>query len=282
MNKNDFIVLNVLKKKLLLSNSRLIDIIKTKRFLEDNFKENSDSVNHFREIYEYCHKNKINIISYLDNEYPKNLKMITNPPFFLYCRGDIDLLNKKSIAIVGSRESSDEAISWVRNVSKDLIDSDMVLISGGAIGVDTSAHEAALDFNGKTITVLGSGLDNAYPDTNYTLFNKIAKKGLLISTLEPNKSVNKISLLERNKIISGMADAIIIATAKLNGGSMEQFKIARTQKKTIFVPNTSLYPDSGIRLMKCKPFVIEISDAFKIIKSMPTSNKPVLNTEIFR
>ncbi|MFW5982935.1 MAG: DNA-processing protein DprA [bacterium] len=234
---------------------KIIDLINSnslhythKRFYEED--ENYRKIVEEEEkIINYCYDNKINIISYIDGHYPTKLKEINSPPIILFAKGDIGLLNKQAISIVGSRESSEKSLNWTYDICQELIEKDYVIVSGGAIGIDTSAHKSCLDKNGKTICVLGCGLDEIYPKENKELMQKIERNGLIITEYSPNKRVDKFSLLERNRITSGLGDKIIVVTTNLKGGSMSQVKKAISQEKEIFAPgiSLSLQPNDGIK-----------------------------------
>lgn len=261
MNKKEFIMLSSLKKVFGTRNSKLLEASKSKKLFEPAIDESNAKIRQIESIYDYCTRNGIKILSNSDKDYPRNLKRITNSPPILYCRGDITLLNKRSVSIVGSRESSKDSMKWAYDLAKDLIEKDIVLVSGGAKGIDAAVHKAAVDFEGKTICVVGTGFDNLYPNENKEIFDQIAKKGLIISEIEPSGHVNKFSLLERNRITSGISDGILIVTSKINGGSMEQFKTAQKQMKKVFVPKKDLYPSDGIEAMiSSKAIPIESSD----------------------
>jgi DNA processing protein len=208
---------------------------------EKNFGEISETVGRWR-------KNGIRIISYFDSSYPIKLKNISRPPLLLFFTGDIELLNKPSISIVGSRESSTRTLDWTYEISQILSKKGYTIISGGAKGVDAAAHKGALTVNGNTICVLGSGFDNVYPKENIQLIESIEKKGLVISEHLPEDRVNSISLLERNRITSGLGDAILIVSAKINGGTTYQTREAQKQNKKMFCPNPEkgLEPREGI------------------------------------
>ena len=202
----------------------------------------------FEAIYKYCTENKINIISYFDDTYPTKLRNITNPPLVLFLKGDIGLLSSKPVAVVGSRMSSESALKYGFALSKELSEKGYVIVSGGAKGIDSAAHRGSLECSGKTICVLPCGFDNLYPKENFELFGAIEKKGLLISEYLPKSNVDRFSLLERNRITSGISDSVFIVSASANGGAMSQFKCAYSQKKPVFcpAPESELKPFDGI------------------------------------
>ena len=126
-------------------------------------------------------KNGTKVLTIDSNNYPEKLLHIDCPPYVLFCKGDIGLLNTDSIAIVGSRQPTAYGKKVTEMFSKTLANAGMTIVSGLAYGVDTIAHETCLDDNGKTIAVLGGGFNYIYPSSNTNLSEKIAKNGLLIT-----------------------------------------------------------------------------------------------------
>jgi DNA processing protein len=234
-------------------------------------KESKDYLNYIDEeskIIDYCSSQKIIIITYLDEIYPEKLKKIRSPPIYLFAKGNLSLLNSQGVSIVGSRKSSQSALDWTSKACKKLVEKDYTIISGGAIGIDKEAHQSTLVNSGKTICVLGCGFDNLYPKENKELFQRIENQGLIITEYSPHKRVNRISLLERNRITSGLGEKLLLVTSDIKGGSMSQLKDGISQNKEIYVPDLSLSlePISGIKksieLGQTKS-IFEIEDMFK-------------------
>jgi DNA processing protein len=200
-------------------------------------------------ILDTCEREKIKIIPIYSEKYPSNLKNLPDAPLTLYMQGEISILETRKIAIVGSRESNNEALKWALNSSKGLAKEGITIVSGGAKGIDYQAHQGALNLGGKTICILGSGLLKLYPPEHREMFKQIVNKGgLLISEHPPADKGGRLSLLRRNRIISGISDSIIIVTSAKEGGSRTQIEIAKKQRIPIFVPKTSLNltPNEGI------------------------------------
>ena len=249
------LILMSLKRIKGFGNKKIISLINNNslKLTHKKLKETSQDYRIFlkeeEKILNYCYKNNIGIISYFDKEYPNKLKKINSPPIILFYKGNIQLLNKRGISVVGSRKSSLKALEWTNNICKDLIEKEYVIISGGAKGIDFIAHNSALNNKGHTICVLGCGLNNIYPKENKQLIEKIEKEGLILTEYSPNKKVNRFSLLERNRITSGLGEKLLIIASNADGGSMSQFKVGVLQKKEIFVPDLSLSlePNEGIK-----------------------------------
>ncbi|MDR1458260.1 MAG: DNA-processing protein DprA [Puniceicoccales bacterium] len=175
-------------------------------------------------------------IGYCDDEnYPKSLKKIHDPPIGLYCIGNKSLLNSRCIAIIGTRKPTFYGIKIATEFAMNLANLGFCVVSGLARGIDTAAHDGALVAGGNTIAVLGCGIDVIYPFENSSLYKKIAKHGCLISEFQLERWADKQTFPIRNRLISGLcASVIIIETAK-HGGSMITANVAWDQGKKVFV-----------------------------------------------
>jgi len=230
------------------SNSELLrSRVFNETMLVDWDKLRNASDDSFVDAIRICQENNIAIVPLFEDSYPKNLKNIPSPPKTLFMQGDLDLLNKKKIAIVGTRHPEKKALEWAESASKAISDAGYVVVSGGALGIDTVAHFAALK-KGKTICVFGTGLLHYYPEENRDLFAKIKNDGLIISEHLPSFRGNELAFKLRNRITSGISNAIIVVATKESGGSMTQARIAYEQRIPIFCPKLSLnlYPNEGI------------------------------------
>jgi DNA processing protein len=185
--------------------------------------------------YEILEKENIKII-YSDNkDFPQNLNNISDSPKFLFVRGNLDI--KNPIAIVGSRKASRYAENVTDNFSSKLAKSGMTIISGLALGVDGIAHRGALSAQGKTVAVLGTGVNDAsiYPQTNWALAHKILDSGgALISEYPPFYQIHKMNFPERNRIISGISDGVLITEAREKSGALITVDFALEQGRDIF------------------------------------------------
>lgn len=209
--------------------------------------------------YEETQKVGAQIICFCDKNYPKLLKEIYDPPPIITCRGDIKLLNKNILSIVGPRNSSFNGQKFAYKISNDLGKYDVVIGSGMARGIDTYAHQGAL--NNGTIAVLAGGVDNIYPKENKDLYNKILENGLIISE-NPLKSLPKsINFPKRNRIISGISLALIVVEASLRSGTLITARYAIEQNREIFaVPGSPFDP-------RCKGSNRLIKEGAKLIEN---------------
>lgn len=171
-----------------------------------------------------------------NNIYPQKLKEITNPPKQLYLEGNVQLLNENSIAIIGSRNCSENGKQLTRKFAYELSKQGLIIISGMAKGIDTIAHEETINAKGKTIAVLGSGFNNIFPKENSKLYKKILEnEGLIISEYAPEVQVQSKQFLERNRIVSGLSIGILVIEAGYRSGTSVTAKIAKKQSRKVFV-----------------------------------------------
>lgn len=183
---------------------------------------------------QWAKNNNCYIISIADQEYPEKLKQITDPPPILYVLGDINLLKKPQLAIVGSRNPTPGGRSICNELAINLSLAGLTVISGMASGIDAQAHLGALDVGCNTIAVCGTGLDRVYPAKHKELAHKISEQGVLISEFSIGTKPIAQNFPRRNRIISGMSLGVIIIEAKLKSGSMITARLAAEQGREVF------------------------------------------------
>lgn len=194
---------------------------------------------------EYMIKNKIDIINIYDKEYPQNLKQIYDFPVSLYIKGNKDILNKKGIAIIGCREFSKYGKNAAKYFSYNLAKEGINIISGLAKGIDSFAHIGAIakefennktNNNGKTIAVIGNGLDTIYPKENTDLARKIIETGGAIITEYPlGTKPEKNNFPARNRIVSGISKGVLVIEAKEKSGTLITVDFALEQGREVYV-----------------------------------------------
>lgn len=186
----------------------------------------------------YMEENNIRLIKYDSSEYPRKLKQIDDPPLYLYVRGKIENIYGDIVAIIGSRNASKYGLETARNIGKELADRNINIVSGLALGIDKFAHLGSLDSTlGKAIAVLGTGVSNneIYPKENQRLFERILETGgTIISEYPLGTKPLKYHFPLRNRIISGLADKVIVVEAKKNSGSLITVDYALDQGKDVF------------------------------------------------
>lgn len=177
---------------------------------------------------------EIVVLTPYSKNYPENLKNIEQPPFTLFCKGDVSLLNSEGIAVVGTRSPTSYGKIITEKFCKGLVENDFTIISGLAYGVDSISHQTALQNNGKTIAVLGGGFNNIYPSANENLAKRIVEKGLLISEYNPSFKPTIYSFPFRNRIIAALSKGVLITEAGEKSGSLHTKEFALEMGKEIF------------------------------------------------
>jgi DNA processing protein len=194
-------------------------------------------------------KEKAQYISFFHPDYPENLKHIAVPPPILYYKGAplAHYQQKPLIAMVGSRQANHYAAQVVNSFVPDFVRNNVVIVSGGAIGVDTFSHKAALQAGGDTIVVLGSGLSHFYPYQNKALFESILEKqGTIISEFPMQSKPEAHHFPQRNRIISGISSGVVIVQAAAKSGAYITAQCALEQGKDVFaVPGSIFDPFSA-------------------------------------
>ncbi|MGJ7438067.1 DNA-processing protein DprA [Streptococcus equinus] len=172
-------------------------------------------------------------ISILDDEYPIELKNCYNPPVLLFYQGNVDLLKRPKMAVVGARTASQTGTKSVQKIVSEL-GNQFVIVSGLARGIDTSAHISALKNGGATIAVIGCGLDVHYPKENKLLQEYLGKNHLILSEYAVGEAPLKFHFPERNRIIAGLSQGVIVAEAKMRSGSLITCERALEEGRDVF------------------------------------------------
>ena len=180
---------------------------KLKEYKKNDFDEKT------KKLEERLYRNDIKYITGANPLYKDKLDGILQKPFQLFYKGKIEVINKKSVAVVGARKCSKYGFASTKLLTKELITNNITLISGGARGIDSIAHKTALENDGINISVMGCGLDITYPYENKMLFSKIQEKGVLLSEYLPGTRPIAYNFPQRNRIISGLADNVIVIEA---------------------------------------------------------------------
>ena len=215
-------------------------------------------------------------------EYPARLRNIPNPPAQLYCAGDTGLLSARSVGVVGARKNTVYGKNVALMIGRRLAESGLTVTSGLALGIDAYSHEGALEAEGKVIGVLGSGIDHMTPQRNRGLMMKgLENGGLVVSEYPPEAEGFKSSFPARNRIISGLSEALVVVEAGLDSGSLITAKCASDQGRTVYaVPgNINSQTSIGCNLLirdGAVPLII-IDDMIRDIGAVPKKTDAVNN-----
>ncbi|MBX3738389.1 MAG: DNA-processing protein DprA [Candidatus Didemnitutus sp.] len=180
-----------------------------------------------------------------DAGYPRLLKEISDPPIGLYRKGDY-VFDAPCIAIVGSRRTTLYGQATAKKLGAELARLGFCVVSGLARGIDTAAHEGALSVGGKTAAVIGTGIDIIYPSENLDLYRRIAESGAVLSEFPFGRKADRQSFAMRNRIVSGMSEAIVVVESDVDGGAMITARFAGEQGRLLFaVPGRIDQPSSA-------------------------------------
>jgi len=208
------------------------------------------------------------IVGIGDDDYPKLLGEIYDPPGFLYVLGSFGLVDHGSIAVVGSRNPTHYGVLSTERIAGGLAEAGITVVSGMARGLDSLAHEAAMKNNGRTVAVLGSGLDVIYPPENKKLAERIRENGAVVSEFPPGTGPDAQNFPRRNRIISGMSLGVVVIEARIKSGALITAYLALDQNREVFaVPGNINNPRSkgtnrliqdGARLVESVEDIIKV------------------------
>lgn len=191
-------------------------------------------------------------VTIFDPDYPELLKNIFDPPKILYVKGQLP--KGKIVAVVGTRKMTNFGEKICAKIVKELVKQYFIIISGMALGIDAVAHWTAIKNNGKTIAVLGAGVNVIYPPENKDLYFKILETGgAIISEVEPDKRVSRDLFPARNRIISGLAQATVVVEGAFKSGSLITARLALEQGREVFAvpgsPGTDYLIEQGANVL---------------------------------
>jgi DNA processing protein len=210
---------------------------------------------------------EIRMISVLDAEYPSNLRMIHQRPPVLFLRGATDQRDATSVAVVGTRQASSRGLEQAAELAAGLAARNIPVISGLAAGIDTAAHTAALAVGGRTVAVIGTGIDRAYPAQSAQLQEEIAAKGLIISQFLPGAPPTKTSFPMRNAVMSGYALATVVIEAAYQSGARMQARLALQHGRHVFLMRSLLEHDWA-RTYAQRPGVTVVDNADNVFDGL--------------
>ncbi len=182
----------------------------------------------------FIEKHKIKTFFFTEKEYPNRLKNCDDSPVLLYTKGDYDFNSGRILSVVGTRKATDYGREICEKIIEELAPLDVTIVSGLAYGVDICAHKAALKNNLKTIAVLGHGLDIMYPSVHRDTAKKIIENGALVTDYPSKTEFVPGNFPERNRIIAGMADAVLVVESTGKGGSLITAEIANSYSRDVF------------------------------------------------
>ncbi len=229
------------------------------------------------EEYQVLTSQKISFLTINDSDYPNLLKQIPQPPLVLYYRGDLEVLNKVCIGVVGTRKNTAYGENCTRKIVKELVEQEVIIVSGFARGIDSLAHQFAIDYKGLTVAVMAQGLSTLYPTGNRYLADKILDTGgLLLTEFSPKVHCQKHFFLRRNRIISGLSRGICVVECPDKSGAINTAQHAFDQNRNVYVVPGDIYRENSegpLKLMQ-KDKAYPIKDAISMLVDL---NLPVLD-----
>lgn len=207
------------------------------------------------------------LVTILDDSYPRRLRDIREIPPFLFYSGDLRT-EDEGCSVVGSRRASDRGKAWTRNIAELLVDEGLTVISGLAEGVDAEAHRAALDAGGRTVAVIGTGIARHYPASNAALQEEIGESGLLLSQFYPGAPPSKKSFPMRNAIMSGYGLATIVVEAGEYSGTRNQARLAGQHGRPVILTDQVVAGTSWGKELEGHPNVYVVASAEGISQAL--------------
>ena len=187
------------------------------------------------DIIKYCKKNGVDIVTYKDKRYPERLRLMTDPPIVLYCKGWFPNFNDLlCVGVVGTRKMSEYGKQSSYKIAYELAGAGALIVSGMALGIDGVAACAALSAGGRTVAVLGCGIDTVYPKQHKALMEQIVRHGAVITEYPPFEPPHGYNFPKRNRIISGLCQGVVIAEASVGSGALITARTAIDQGKQVF------------------------------------------------
>lgn len=181
------------------------------------------------------------VLTLADPDYPKTLLNIADPPLILYVKGRLELLSRPALAVVGSRNATTQGVLNAEKFSEALSKAGLAIISGMALGIDTAAHQGGLRGSGSTVAVIGTGADIVYPARNHTLAHQIAAAGCIVSEYALGMPAIAANFPRRNRIISGLAQGVLVIEAAAQSGSLITARMAAEQGREVFAIPGSIH-----------------------------------------
>ena len=214
------------------------------------------------------------LLTLADDDYPKALLDIADPPLLLYAKGRAELLNAPSLAIVGSRQATAQGVKNAENFARAMSNAGLAIVSGLALGIDAAAHRGGLDGTGSTIAVIGTGADIVYPARNRELAHRIAEGGCILSECPLGLPAISANFPRRNRIISGLAKGVLVIEAAAQSGSLITARMAAEQGRDVFaIPGSIHSPLSkGCHLLikQGAKLVESAQDVLEELRLLPT------------
>jgi DNA processing protein len=221
------------------------------------------------------------LLTVLDDEYPQNLRRVYDRPPFLFVRGTLQDDDSRSVAIVGTRRASDAGRALARDMAAALIERGVTVISGMAAGIDAEAHTAALDSGGRTIAVMGTGIDRVYPKQNAELADRIAGNGALLSQFWPGAPPRGSNFPLRNVVTSGVAMGTVVIEASATSGAKMQARLALEHGKRLFLVQSLVLQEEWAQRYRSRRGAQVVHGVDDVVAALESDCEPVTELQLF-
>lgn len=210
----------------------------------------------------------VRLVTVLDEDYPSTLRLIWNLPPFLFVRGELAEADLRSVAVVGTRNASDDGVKRAGRMAQLLVDHGVTVVSGLARGIDTAAHTATLHAGGRTIAVIGTGINRYYPAENKSLADEIMRHGAVVSQFWPDASPATYTFPRRNVTMSGIAQGTVVIEASSTSGAKMQARIALEHGKKVFLIRSLTEQQEWARTYVDKRGAIAVDDVADVVAAL--------------
>ena len=232
-------------------------------------------------LYDSLIKSNTTVITVFDEQYPEKLKVMGNKrPLILYAKGDISILDRECIAVIGTRSPSQESMAVEEEFLKEMLkDGDSVIVSGLALGCDTIAHKTTVEQKKKTIAVLPGGLNRIYPKENKDLAEEIlATGGCIITEYEPDKEATNYTFVERDAIVAALSERLLVIECSLGSGTMKTVEAAEKFGKIVAyyrskLLDTDIFSGNKQISNQKNSIAITVTEDLKIFLDTPPQNR---------
>jgi DNA processing protein len=244
---------------------------------------NDDMVKRWANVIERTlgHRTNARLLSVLDDDYPQNLRRVYDRPPFLFVRGTLQDNDSRSVAIVGTRSASESGRILARDMAAALAERGVTVISGMAAGIDTEAHTAALDAGGRTIAVMGTGIDRVYPKENTALAEHIVESGALLSQFWPGAPPRRSNFPLRNVVTSGIALGTIVIEASATSGAKMQARLALEHGKRLFLVESLVLQEEWAQRYRSRRGAQVVHGVDDVVTALESDREPVTELQLF-
>jgi DNA processing protein len=209
----------------------------------------------------------IKLLTVLEDDYPANLQLIYNRPPFIWVKGGLTPEDFRAVAVVGTRQASENGRRRAARLTRGLVQANVTILSGLARGIDTAAHTAALEANGRTVAVIGQGIVTpVYPKENRELAERICKQGAIVSQFWPDSPPRPMNFPMRNVVMSGMAIGTVVVEASATSGAKMQARLALEHGKRLFLLESLVKSQEWAQRYAARPSVTIVKDIDDILE----------------